>query len=50
MSHRKIWVRIVEEKNNTRVVVGAISNKNRAALEKKIDRIISLIKKYEGGN
>jgi len=50
MSHRRIWVRIVEEKNNTRVVVGATSNKNRAAFEKKVDRIISLIKKYEGGN
>lgn len=45
MSHRRLWVKIVEEKNNTRVVVGAISNKNRVAFEKKIDRIISLIKK-----
>ncbi len=50
MSHRRIWVRIVEEKNNTRMVVGATSNKNRAAFERKIDRIISLInKKQEGG-
>ncbi len=50
MSHRRLWVRIVEEKNNTRVVIGATSNKNRAALERKIDKIISLLsKKQEGG-
>jgi len=50
ISHRKIWVRIAEEKNNTRVTIGATSNKNRAAFEKKIDKIISLLsKKQEGG-
>ncbi|MEW6213634.1 MAG: cytochrome c biogenesis protein ResB, partial [Nitrospirota bacterium] len=50
MSHRRIWVRIVEEKNNTRVVVGATSNKNRAAFERKINKLISLLsKKQEGG-
>ncbi|OGW56251.1 MAG: hypothetical protein A2Y81_09330 [Nitrospirae bacterium RBG_13_43_8] len=49
MSHRKIWVRIAEEKNNTKVLVGATTNKNRGALERKIDRIISLLgKKQEG--
>ncbi|MEW6419478.1 MAG: cytochrome c biogenesis protein ResB [Nitrospirota bacterium] len=49
-SHRRLWVRITEDKNNTRVLVGAISNKNRAAFERKIDKIISLIqKKLEGG-
>lgn len=50
MSHRRLWVRIIEDKNNTRVVVGATSNKNRAAFERKIDRMVSLIqKKREGG-
>lgn len=50
MSHRRLWVRIVEDKNNTRVVIGATSNKNRAAFERKIDRMVSRIqKKQEGG-
>ncbi len=50
MSHRRLWVRIVEDKNNTRVVIGAISNKNRAAFDRKIDRMVSRIqKKQEGG-
>ncbi len=49
-SHRRLWVRITEDKNNTRVLVGATSNKNRSAFERKIDRIISLMqKKPEGG-
>ncbi len=50
MNHRKIWVKIVEDKNNTRVMIGATSNKNRAAFERKIDKIISILsKKQEGG-
>ncbi|MEW6067745.1 MAG: cytochrome c biogenesis protein ResB [Nitrospirota bacterium] len=50
MSHRKLWVNIVADKNNnTRVIIGATSNKNRAAFEKKIDRLASLIKKEQGG-
>jgi cytochrome c biogenesis protein len=50
MSHRKLWVRVVEEKNNTRVVIGATSNKNRAAFERKINKIVSLLsKRQEGG-
>jgi cytochrome c biogenesis protein len=49
MSHRKIWVSVVEDKENARLVVGATANKNRGALERKIDRMISLIKKYQEG-
>jgi cytochrome c biogenesis protein len=50
MSHRKIWVKAVEEKNNTRVLIGALSNKNRYAFERKIDRLISVLnKRQEGG-
>ncbi len=50
MSHRKIWVKLVEDKNNTRVIIGATSNKNRAAFERKIDKIVSILnKKPEGG-
>ena len=49
MSHRKVWVSVVEDKNNTRLVVGATANKNRAALERKIDRMISLVQKDREG-
>ena len=49
MSHRKVWVSVVEDKNNTRIVVGATANKNRAALERKIDRMISLVQKNREG-
>lgn len=47
-SNRKIWIKIVEEKNNSKVIVGAITNKNRAAFERKIDRMISTLSKKEG--
>jgi len=49
MSHRKVWVSVVEDKNNSRVVVGATANKNRGSLERKIDRMISLMKKDQEG-
>lgn len=49
MSHRKVWVSVVEDKNNARVVIGATANKNRGALERKIDRMIFLIKKDQEG-
>ncbi len=49
MSHRRIWVKIIDAKNNARVVIGATANKNRASFEKKIDKIISLIKKEQEG-
>jgi cytochrome c biogenesis protein len=49
MSHRKIWVNVVEDKNNARLVVGATANKNRGALERKINRMISIINKDQEG-
>jgi cytochrome c biogenesis protein len=50
MSHRKIWIKLIDEKNSTRVLVGATVNKNRASLERKIDNFVSnLSKKQEGG-
>jgi cytochrome c biogenesis protein len=50
MSHRKIWIKLVEEKNGTRVIVGASANKSRQAFESKIDRMIGLLSKdKEGG-
>ncbi len=49
LSHRKVWVSVVEDKNNARVVIGATANKNRGALERKIHKMISLIKKDQEG-
>jgi cytochrome c biogenesis protein len=47
MSHKKIWLRLVEEKNNTRVIVAMTANKNREAFERKIITLMS--KSIEGG-
>jgi cytochrome c biogenesis protein len=50
MSHRKIWIKLVEERNSTRVIVGASANKNRHSFERKIDRMVDLLSKdREGG-
>jgi cytochrome c biogenesis protein len=50
MSHRKIWLKLTEEKNNTRVIVGASANKNRQSFERKIDKLTGLLSKHrEGG-
>lgn len=50
MSHRRIWVRLVEEKNNTRVLVGATANKNRQAYERRIEKMLDYIANQEGGH
>ncbi len=49
ISHRKIWINAVEEKNNTRVIIGAVSNKNRLAFERRIEKLISVLNQKEGG-
>ncbi|MFZ5907245.1 MAG: cytochrome c biogenesis protein ResB [Nitrospirota bacterium] len=49
MSHRKIWVKLIEEKSSTRILIGATANKNRAALEKKVDGLLSLLSRKQKG-
>ncbi len=50
MSHKKIWIRLLEEKGNTRVIIGASANKNRQAFERKIENMSVLLNKdKEGG-
>ena len=49
MSHRKIWVKLIEEKNSTRILIGATANKNRAAFERKVDTLLSLLGRKEKG-
>jgi cytochrome c biogenesis protein len=49
LSHRKLWVRIVEDKGNTKVSISAAANKNRVAFERKIDKMAALLRKRQGG-
>ncbi len=50
MSHKKIWVKLTEEKNSTHVIVGASANKNRQSFERKVDKLAGLLSKArEGG-
>lgn len=49
ISHRRVWVKIFEEKNNTKVLIGAASNKNRAAFEGRIDKMAALLRQKQGG-
>ncbi len=43
MSHKKIWVILIEEEMNTKVTIGATANKNRDVFEKKINRMINTL-------
>ena len=49
MSHKKIWIKLIEEKNNTRVIIGASANKNRHAFEQKIEKMTALLNKVKEG-
>lgn len=43
MSHRRIWVNISEEKGKVIIKIGASANKNKAAFEKKIEKLVSIL-------
>jgi len=45
MSHKKLWVKLVEEKNNTRIILALTANKNRPAFERKIDKMTGILSK-----
>lgn len=49
ISHRRVWVKILEEKNHTRVFIGAASNKNRYAFERKLDKMVAILQEKQGG-
>jgi cytochrome c biogenesis protein len=50
MSHRRIWVNISEEKGNVNVLIGGSTNKNRAAFESKIEKLVGMLNAgQEGG-
>lgn len=41
MSHKKIWVMLLKEKNSVKVLIGGSATKNRLAFEKEIESILS---------
>jgi cytochrome c biogenesis protein len=43
MSHRRIWMNIVEEKGGTKILIGASAHRNRAAFEKKIEKLAAAL-------
>ena len=49
MSHRRIWISISEEKGSTKVVIGASANRNKAAFEQKIDKLIGIMNAGQKG-
>jgi len=49
MSHRRIWVSISEEKGSAKVVIGASANRNKAAFEQKIDKLIGMMNAGQKG-
>lgn len=49
ISHRRLWVRLVEEKNTTRVIIGGTVNKNRASFERRIDVLCTILGQRQEG-
>lgn len=49
VSHRRVWVKLTEEKNTTKMLIGAASNKNKAAFESKIEKMAALLQQKQGG-
>lgn len=40
MSHKRIWINLIEDKSGTRVVIAGSANKNRAAFEQTIEKFL----------
>jgi cytochrome c biogenesis protein len=50
MNHRRVWVTMTEEKGSVKVLIGASANKNRASLERKIEKMVSAVSAgHKGG-
>ena len=43
MSHRRIWVSLIEEKSGARIIVGASANRNRTTLERKVEKLLNML-------
>jgi cytochrome c biogenesis protein len=49
MSHRRIWVSLIEEKSGVKVIVGASANRNRTTLERKVEKLVSMLQVEQKG-
>ncbi len=49
MSHKRIWVNLSEEKGSVKVLIGASANKNRAAFEGKIEKLVGMLNAGQKG-
>lgn len=49
MSHRRVWINISEEKSNVKVLIGASVNKNKAAFEGKIEKLVGMLNAGQKG-
>ena len=43
MSHKRLWVNVVEEKGAAKISIGASANRNRAAFERDIEKLAGLL-------
>jgi cytochrome c biogenesis protein len=49
MSHRRVWVNVLEGKGAARIAIGASANRNRASFERKIERLVGLLQAGQKG-
>lgn len=49
MSHRRVWIKVIEGKGNTRIRIGATANKNKEAWARKIERLSNFLSKAQEG-
>ena len=50
MNHRRVWVSMTEEKGSVKVLIGASANKNKASLERKIEKMVRAVSAgHKGG-
>lgn len=49
MSHRRVWVSLTEEKNSVKVIIGASANRNRATLERRVEKLVAMLQAEQKG-
>lgn len=50
MSHRRMWVSLIEEKNCSKVTIGASANRHRTTLERKVEKFVAMLQaEHKGG-
>jgi cytochrome c biogenesis protein len=50
MSHRRVWIHVADEKGNTKITVAASAHRNRAAFERRIEKVADLLQPgHKGG-